>query len=186
MKEIALPTTNFAENAAIEDCFATGSVISECTYDGNSSSTTFSYAGGFVGRNNGTITRTYSIGNVSNNNECYKGGSSYTGGLAGYNYGTIGDSFATGNLKSTYAFRASSSSIVFYAGGLVGYTNNDLNRCYRYNGQSFELTYESELNDLGVVQTYDFITSFTFQAGLGFESEVWKMVNGQLPTLRMQ
>ena len=81
------------------------------TSSSSSSSSVFSYGGGLVGRNTGTISNSYATGAVTSPSS-----SSYSGGgLVGYNFqGTISNSYATGEVTS-------SASAASYGGGLVGY-----------------------------------------------------------------
>ncbi len=80
-------------------------------YSGGSS---YSYSGGLVGRNYGSIIACYSTGDVY--------GSQYVGGLVGRNYGSIVACYSTGSVNSS----------VFYIGGLVGRNemNSSISNCY--------------------------------------------------------
>jgi hypothetical protein len=62
--------------------------------------------GGLVGENQGTVSNSYSTGNVTG--ELY-----YVGGLVGTNYGTVSNSYSTGNVTGEQN-----------VGGLVGSNNN--------------------------------------------------------------
>jgi hypothetical protein len=64
-----------------------------------------SYVGSLVGTNDGTVSNSYSTGNVT--------GESYVGGLLGSNYGNISNSYSTGNVTGELK----------YVGGLVGENN---------------------------------------------------------------
>jgi len=99
-----------------------------------------SYIGGLVGQNNGTITNSYIVGNVTggssvgglvgNNNgnitNCNAtgnvDGSSSIGGLVGSNSGRIANCNAKGNVRSPSMSSIDNSSI----GGLVGINNNGI------------------------------------------------------------
>ena len=80
----------------------------------------YSYGGGLVGYNVGTISNSYAIGEVVSSATSR----SYGGGLVGYNSnsGTISNSYATGN--------AFSSSIQSYSGGLVGRNAGTVSNSY--------------------------------------------------------
>ena len=68
----------------------------------NVNMTGYNKVGSLVGRNYGTVSNSYSTGNVTG--ELY-----YVGGLVGSNYGTVSNSYSTGNVTGAG-----------YAGGLVG------------------------------------------------------------------
>ena len=96
---INLPTTNYAD---MFGATGTGSVIRNVGLVGGSVSG-FSYVGGLVGVNNGTVSNSYATGSVS-------GAADYVGGLVAVNGGTISNSYATGSVSGTGA----------WFGGLVG------------------------------------------------------------------
>lgn len=70
--------------------------------------------GGLVGRNEGTIERSWSSAKVS--------GSAANGGLVGENYGSITQSYATGSVSPTYS--------TGYGGGLVGYNEGSVTQSF--------------------------------------------------------
>ncbi len=72
---------------------------------------TFSYAGGIVGDNRGTITNCYNTGSVSS--------TSYAGGIAGYSFGIITNCYNTGSVLSSLC-----------AGGIAGSNNDSIKNCY--------------------------------------------------------
>ncbi|MBE6577540.1 MAG: hypothetical protein E7653_05330 [Ruminococcaceae bacterium] len=103
----------------ITNCYAMGDVSSSSSYDP-------SYAGGLVGYNgSGRITNCYATGDVTSSSSS---SSSKAGGLVGGNGGTITNCYATGDVTSS----SSNSSKYSYAGGLVGYNDDDgiINNCY--------------------------------------------------------
>ncbi|WP_409226792.1 GLUG motif-containing protein [Gudongella sp. SC589] len=75
---------------------------------------TTNYAGGLVGESQGTISNSYSTGNVS--------GGGYVGGLSGYNSGTIDKTFALGFVEGSDNF----------VGGLVGMNDASISNSYAY------------------------------------------------------
>jgi filamentous hemagglutinin family protein len=98
--------------------------------------------GGLTGRNEGTISNTFSTGNVSGG-----AGSGSIGGLVGSNSGTISDSYATGTVSGesgvgglvgynynngtvSRSFAASAVSGMSEIGGLVGYNDGTLETSY--------------------------------------------------------
>jgi filamentous hemagglutinin family protein len=137
----------FVQDGAINNSFATGSVIGTDDFVGGlvgynqsgainnsfaigSVSSTGNYVGGLVGRNHATITDSYATGSVT--------GSNKVGGLVGFNdYATIHNSYASGSvngsvdvgglvgeaqygeIKNSYA--TGSVNGITYVGGLVGY-----------------------------------------------------------------
>ncbi len=116
-----------------------GSVIRDIGLVGGSVSG-YSYVGGLVGYNSGTITNVYATGSVSGNESvgglvgnqtttiaitnAYATGSvsgnRFVGGLVGTNFATITNAYATGTVTSTSD----------YVGGLVGYNNNTITNAY--------------------------------------------------------
>ena len=120
-----------------------GSVI-----NGNSSGTvTGSYdVGGLVGNNNGTISKSFSTGNVVGTGIA---GSSFLGGLVGYSSGAITSSYASGSITQGVSYTGglagwigSTASISNsyatgnvtasgdYTGGLVGFSYNSITGSY--------------------------------------------------------
>ena len=99
-----------------------GGSISQSSSSGTVTTGINTFAGGLVGRNDGTITNSSSSSTVSgaSGNGFYDIGSAI-GGLAGFNSGTISGSFATGNLSGTSPLGAQYAMIV---GGLVGLNNS--------------------------------------------------------------
>jgi len=87
-------------NGAIDNSYATGSVIGEGYY-----------IGGLVSRNEGTIDNSYVAGSVT--------GEALVGGLTGRNDGTIGNSYATGSVTG--------SEVV---GGLTGRNDGTIGNSY--------------------------------------------------------
>ena len=71
----------------------------------------YSYTGGLVGNNRGTISNCYSTGLVS--------GGSYVGGLVGENGGSITNCYSTASVGGSS-----------YVAGLVGYNSGTINNCY--------------------------------------------------------
>ena len=82
------------------------------------------FAGGVVGRNDGTIMNTYNMANITANNY-------YAGGIAGYNSGHISYSFNHGNIKV---------NTDHYAGGIVGAMSRNASISYAYNTGLVEVT----------------------------------------------
>ena len=88
-------------NAAVENCYSTGSVSG------------MAFVGGLVGVNNGSIENCYSTGSVS--------GRDYVGGVAGYTNG--------GNVENCY--NAGLVSGINYVGGVIGSNDNTtVENCY--------------------------------------------------------
>ena len=123
------------------DCYATGTVSGESRVGGlvgqshetitsshatGDVSASSSSAGGLVGMTSSSITSSYSTGNVS--------GGGLVGGLVGdatsilNNIMFIEDSYATGAVSAT----------VYSAGGLVGFSDADITRCYATGNVSGE------------------------------------------------
>ena len=92
------------------------------------SASPYSYAGGLVGYNGGTIMNCYATGDVTATPPTGTASSGpYAGGLVGDNGGgMITNCYATGNVTAT----ATSSSSLSYAGGLVGSDSGTITNCY--------------------------------------------------------
>jgi filamentous hemagglutinin family protein len=85
----------------------TSGVAAEASQEG----TTF---GGLVGRNEGTVERSWSSASIS--------GSDANGGLVGYNLGTITQSYATGSVSPVYS--------TGFGGGLVGINDGTISQSF--------------------------------------------------------
>ena len=98
----------------------------------------YSYAGGLVGNNTGTISSAYASGTVN--------GMQYVGGLTGWNSGSVSNSYAStatygtfdvgglvghnhGSISNSYATGATVGSNT-YAGGLVGFNDSTIKFAY--------------------------------------------------------
>ena len=79
-------------------------LISESVYG-------YSYTGGLVGNNTGTISNAYATGTVN--------GMQYVGGLTGWNSGSVSNSYATTSTSGSYD-----------VGGLVGYNHGSISNSY--------------------------------------------------------
>ena len=114
-------------SGSLTNCYSTGSVsgdsyigglvgyningnISSC-YSACSACCNNQYAGGLVGYNGGSITNSYSTGNVC--------GYYYIGGLVGYNTYSITNCYSTGTVLGSG-----------YLGGLVGRNERGISKCY--------------------------------------------------------
>lgn len=97
--------TNFA-SAVINNCTATGSISGLAAANLDSDNDIYWFVGGLVGINDGTLSHSTAMVNVS--------GLQAVGGLVGQNEGLIQTSYATGNVTAT------TSGSGFGAGGLVG------------------------------------------------------------------
>jgi hypothetical protein len=113
--------------------------------------------------------------------------------LVGYNdEGTITDCYATGDVSSNSTSISSSNYIYSYAGGLVGYNNNNgtITNCYRYSGQSFTVdkngTVSNEAtNTEGTAKTMEELLSVSFQTEtLGWSADKWTFTEGEHPVLK--
>ena len=153
-----------------------------------SSSSSNSYAGGLVGRNNsGTIMNSYAIGDVeadSNSGTSYGGGlvgyndagtisNSYArsdvtvsdssasdgGGLAGWNNGTIVNSYATGQVSSA------SNNVAISYGGLVGYNRGTISNSYATGNVNVSTSGTSNCQSGGLVGQNDGAVSNSYAIG---------------------
>ena len=92
------------------------------------------YVGGLVGRNEGTVSNSYSTGSV--------GGNWYVGGLVGRNSRTVSNCYSTGSVSSSYA-----------VGGLVGTNDGTVSNSYSTGlvSGSYEVGGLVGRNDIGTV-----------------------------------
>ncbi|MDD4070723.1 MAG: hypothetical protein PHF05_09810, partial [Candidatus Izemoplasmatales bacterium] len=116
-------------------------VISNVGVDGSVYGTRF--VAGVAGRNEGTITNSYNMADITANEY-------YAGGITGYNYGDISYTFNAGNIKvntqshaggiagrmarnATISYSYNTGLIevkVYYAGGIVGYSDGAISQSY--------------------------------------------------------
>ena len=90
----------------------------------------YTYAGGIVGYNEGTISNCYNTGSVSAS-AYSRYSSANVGGIAGYNEGTISNCYNAGSVSvsSTYSYA--------YAGGIAGYNyKGTISNCYNIGSVS--------------------------------------------------
>jgi filamentous hemagglutinin family protein len=181
------------DSGTIISCYSTGAV--------NGSSN----VGGLVGANGGSITSSYSTGEVTggSSSEFLGGlvglnyssgkitndyswskvtGSQTVGGLVGSNYGEIKNSYSTGAVRCSYN-----------VGGLVGYNNYNITNCYwdvdtsgvstGFGGKSTFLTEITGLTTAQMKQSTDF-RGWDI-ARTGGSNSVWRIYEGYTyPLLR--
>ena len=90
--------------------------------------------GGFAGGNYGSISTSYSTGNVSVSGTTSQSNSFYTGGFAGVNSGTIANSYESGNATSMTTNGASANDETGVVGGLVGQMNAGIGQLHLRDG----------------------------------------------------
>lgn len=186
----------------IEKCSANVDIVSENTY---SASTETASVGGLVGVNFGCIFDSYSKGDVSVE-------SAVAGGFVGVNQGSIERAYAIGRVTSTanegaggfvgahtssdtYEYRCTAVYIrdCFAggrvtgrrSGGFIGVTvsEGDLLKSIG-NVYRIESTNSNHSNEVGEVQPSKTLRSIAFQRDvIGFDSDVWKMIDDEFPTL---
>ena len=159
----------------IKDCLARATIETmQCSAYSYAKST--SKVGGFVSENRGTIVSCYAICDIKTGNLGYVGtfaGSNESGGV-------INKCFATGNIAYSVAHLG--------IGCFVGAANEGgtLFKNY-YNSENKILQGETDVTvedanatatDLATLQSYAFIVDT-----LGYNIEVWEVVDGQYPTL---
>ncbi|MFA7075621.1 MAG: InlB B-repeat-containing protein, partial [Candidatus Izemoplasmatales bacterium] len=101
------------------------------------------YVGGIAGRNEGIITNSYNLADITANDY-------YAGGITGYNYGDISYTYNSGHIKInnqshaggiagrmarnatiSYSYNTGFVEVkVYYAGGIVGYSDGSLSQVY--------------------------------------------------------
>ena len=174
---------NNTESGKIVNCYSKVKI--------NAETNSYSYVGGIASRNAGMIENCYS----SNEINAWGNRSSidikiYAGGIVGMNYecGNISNCVAVANVSTL-----SAHSYYGYAGGIVGFDNNDkgiYNNNYRSSEQvvtirmpgigiSIEINQEGTKISLEEIKT----TNFIFNT-LNWSSDVWEVTNGSLPNLK--
>lgn len=101
----------------------------------------YSYTGGLVGNNTGTISNAYATGTVN--------GIQYVGGLTGWNSGSINNSFTTTATSGNYD-----------VGGLVGHNHGSIS-----NGHATGTTYGASTYAGGLVGFNDSTIKFVYATG---------------------
>jgi len=195
------------ENASIQNCYATGSVISSVAgppYDYGGMN---NYGGGFVGYyiGTGSITYCYATGNVyaANNRVNTSGTASvyvYAGGFAGmvYSGAVVTGCYATGNVSAEVISIVAIASA--YAGGIAGAIYNGgvttMTNCYRYEGQQFSRKSSSSESALpsntlsnGACTLANLNSASFYTTTLGWSNVVWDFSvldfeSGKFPTLK--
>ncbi len=112
------------------------------------------YVGGLVGRNNGTVSKSYYAGNVSLGESLI----GYVGGLVGNNAGTIEDSYSVGLVGGKLT------------AGVAGLNTGTIDNCHYYEGSAAAGAYKTEDNKTYTVDdanittfdnsTYTIVSSF--------------------------
>ena len=116
----------YKDGGSILNSYATGDVSATSTSSGS-----YAYAGGLVGRNSGSITNSYATGDVSATSTSTSSSSdANAGGLVGSNSGSITNSYATGDVSATSTSASTSFGSYAYAGGLVGYNYGSITNSY--------------------------------------------------------
>ncbi len=91
-----------------------GGSITDCAFSGSVSGGSYTYVGGIVGQNRGSVEDCDFTGSVSGND--------YVGGVVGYNSGPVKNCYNTGSVSVTGSY---------YVGGVVGYNNGGtVENCY--------------------------------------------------------
>ena len=163
----------------ISNCFAL------CDVSVTATSNSAGFAGGLVGENSGHISNCYASGNIKATSEEY---AAYGGGLVGHqdwytnSEATITKCFATGKVQVTAKKSA-------WAGGIIGWTNGDIVNCWYADmnftvKEGYSTSYEPT-NIHGAETTASTLKTINFQMQtLGWNTTVWNLVDGQLPTLK--
>ena len=146
-------------------------------YNSGSVSSSGGGVGGLVGENNGSITNAYNSGSVS-------GGG--VGGLVGYNYGSITNSYNSGSVSGSY-----------YVGGLVGSNDGFITSSYwdvDTSGQKNGIGDDTNNQSTNVTGLYSSTTKSAFAstsyngwdiATTGGSTSVWRIYDGYTyPLLR--
>jgi flagellin-like protein len=125
-----------------------------------------SYLGGLVGSNDGTVSNSYSTGNVT--------GDIMVGGLVGGNYGTVSNSYSTGNV----------SGGEYYVGGLVGENGGTVSNSY-WDTEATGQSSSAGLPDSNGLTTSEMQGSSASSSMSGFDfTDTWSTVTGDYPELQ--
>ncbi len=128
-----------ANGANVKNCYSSNGFVKTNSSIYSSSLEIYSYNGGLVAYNNGTISNCYSVNyNYSTSHGSANSHSHYIGGLVGFNNGTVTSSFTLSanakfyrpNLGISRDVNATGSAKCFYAGGFAGYNQGTLSNCY--------------------------------------------------------
>lgn len=147
--------------------YATGSVTAYVSL-GSQFSSAYSYAGGLLGRLDGTLTDSYATGAVSatgGTGEKYM----YAGGLIGYSTASASRSYSTGTATAT------ASGFASLAGGFVGQTNGGT-----LTGNLWDVTSSGKSNGAGP-GTFSGMagkTSAQMQQFSTYDDSSWAITNG--------
>ena len=144
-------------------------------------SAALSNCGGFVGLNNGVIERCYSSGDVKSTTK--KGTGGFVGDHTSYFYYYL---YPVGYIKDCFALGDVNGGCV---GGFLGVPryqeeiNHDFIMSFG-NIHRTEITHSKPVNALGEVQSDETMRSVAFQRDvIGLDERVWRMSDGELPTL---
>lgn len=156
-----------ASGSTVTYSYATGPVNAYVSL-GSLFSSAYSYAGGLVGRLDGTVTDSYATGSVS-----ATGGTGdrymYAGGLVGYSTASVSRAYSTG------APSATGSSTVSLAGGLVGQTNGGT-----LTGNLWDVTSSGKSNGAGPGTFAGMAgkTTTQMQQFSSYDDSAWPIING--------
>ena len=147
--------------------YATGSVTAYVSL-GSPSSSAYAYAGGLVGRLDGSITDSYATGTVSatgGTGEKYM----FAGGLIGNSSSSVSRSYSTG------APSATASTFVSLAGGFVGQTNGGT-----LTGNLWDVTSSGKSNGAGPATFSGMAgkTTAQMQQFSTYDDSSWAITNG--------
>ena len=158
-------------NSIIHDIYSTGTI--------SATGTSYVYAGGLCGYNDGNIYNVYSSCNVTCISNDYL---AYAGGLVGYlNNGNLNNSFAAGNVSAK-----GSTTNYSRNGGLVGGSNNGtIQNCLRSSSQKLTRngTNGSAYNEEGELFTLSNNNCDSLLESLGWDKTIWSS-SEQLPLFK--
>ena len=132
----------------ISNCYATGEVVGQVYYGFESKvAKSYVFVGGFAGLSDGTITNSYSFGNVEGISESI--GRLYSndpanmlrvGGFIGSASGTITNCYAQGNATGSVKGKDCENALNSYVGGFVGYNHATIDDSYAIGNVSSTMT----------------------------------------------
>ena len=147
--------------------YATGAVSAYVSL-GSPMSSAYSYAGGLIGRLDGTVTDSYATGSAA-----ATGGTGdrfmYAGGLVGYSTSSVSRTYSTGAPSVT------SPSLVALAGGFVGQTNGGT-----LTGNLWDVTSSGKSNGAGPATFSGMAgnTTAQMQQFSTYDDSAWAITNG--------
>ena len=183
----------YRESGTIQNCYTSGNVSSNTKayvstqvigsgsyYGGSFYSSCFAYTGGLVGF--GSLLNCYSTCEVRSTSSAgaYSGLSSVNGYSERHSY--VGGLAGSASVTNCYAAGDVYAENALYCGFIVG--QGSVNNSYWYKGMILDSTRKEIVED-GMPMSLSQIMLVNFHTDeLGWDSNIWELVDGELPTLK--